>query len=160
MHLHQPVGFVDFEGVWLDDRMRCRWGLEGADLVIEPGQTVVVVDDEPHHRVAHDVLDLLAGKRTAVRGRVAIDGIAVADLAAESRAAAIAELAELGDGGERRLVVAGRTTLVADARPMTLRAADRVVVLAHGHVVADGDHRRLMLAGGRYAQRFGEVTAA
>lgn len=160
MHLNHPVGFVDLEGVWLDDRMQCRWGLEGASLVIEPGHTVVLLDDDPGARVSHDVLDLVAGRRSPVRGRVAVDGISIADLTAESRAAAIAELAELSPAGERRVVVAGRTSLVADPRPLTLRAADRVVVLAQGHIVADGDHRQLMLAGGRYAQRFGEVTAA
>ena len=193
LQLSQPVGFLDFENVWLDDRMRCRWGLEGFDLVALPGQTVVVLDDEPDGRVAHDVLDLVSGRRSAVRGTVSLDGISLADLAAESRDAAITELASLSggdhvhgqpetatpggvvpppgrgawrrgpireEGGERRVVVAGRTTLVADPRPLTLLAADHVVVIAHGTTVAAGSHRQLMLAGGRYAHRFGEVTAA
>lgn len=160
LHLSQPVGFLDFENVWLDDRMRCRWGLEGFSLVATPGQTVVVLDDEPENRVAHDVLDLVNGSREPVRGTVSIDGIALDDLASASREAAISELAELGLGGERRIVVAGRTSLVADPRPLTLLAADQVVVVAHGTIVAAGTHRQLMLAGGRYAHRFGEVTAA
>lgn len=160
MRLAHPVGFVDLENVWLDDRATCRWGLEGVSVVIEPGQTVVVLDDEPHGAVAHDILDLVSARRTAVRGVVSIDGIAIADLDPASRDAAIAELAERGPAGERRVVIAGRTTLVAQPRPLTLQAADRVIVVAHGQVVADGDHRQLMLAGGRYARRFGEATAA
>lgn len=160
LHLSQPVGFVDLDHVWLDDRMRCRWGLEDFSLVATPGQTVVVLDDESEGRVAHDVLDLVAGSRRPIRGRVSIDGVSLADLSEASRAAAVAELSELGIGGERRVLVAGRTSLVADPRPLTLVAANQVVVVAHGTVVAAGSHRQLMLAGGRYAKRFGEVTAA
>lgn len=160
LHLARPVGFVDLDHVWLDDRMHCRWGLEDVSLVATPGQTVVILDHDAASRVAHDVLDLVTGTRKPLRGRVSLDGIALEDLTQASRMAAVAQLAELGTGGERRVVVAGRTSLVADPRPLTLVAADQVVVLAHGAVVAQGTHRGLMLAGGPYADRFAEVTAA
>lgn len=158
--LREPVGFVDLDHVWLDDRMNCRWGLEDLSVVVVPGETVVLLDDRPSAPAAHAVLDLIAGRRRAVRGTVSIDGVRLHDLAAAAHSAAVTELLEPGPGGERRLVVAGRTELIADPRPLSLVAADRVVVLAHGTVVAEGPHRELMAAGGRYARRFAEVAAA
>ncbi|MEM9139799.1 MAG: hypothetical protein AAGB15_08190, partial [Pseudomonadota bacterium] len=46
----------------------------------------------------------------------------------------------------------GRTTIVIAHRLATVKAADRIVVLDQGRVVAIGDHATLMAEGGLYAR--------
>ena len=46
----------------------------------------------------------------------------------------------------------GRTTLVIAHRLSTVQSADRIVVIADGRVVEQGDHRALIAAGGLYRQ--------
>jgi ATP-binding cassette subfamily B protein len=48
----------------------------------------------------------------------------------------------------------GRTSLLVSHRLGAVRDADRIVVLADGTVVEDGDHDTLLRAGGRYARLF------
>ncbi|HEX4213317.1 MAG TPA: ABC transporter ATP-binding protein [Candidatus Dormibacteraeota bacterium] len=48
----------------------------------------------------------------------------------------------------------GLTTILISHRFSTVRHADRIVVLADGHVVEDGSHEDLLRAGGRYARLF------
>jgi subfamily B ATP-binding cassette protein MsbA len=45
----------------------------------------------------------------------------------------------------------GRTTIVIAHRLSTVENADRIVVLAHGRIVEEGTHARLLAAGGVYA---------
>jgi ATP-binding cassette subfamily B protein len=48
----------------------------------------------------------------------------------------------------------GRTVFVIAHRMSTVRAADRILFLEHGHILEDGDHDALMAANGRYASFF------
>jgi ABC-type multidrug transport system fused ATPase/permease subunit len=49
-------------------------------------------------------------------------------------------------------LVKERTTLVIAHRLSTVRRADQIVVLAHGHIVEKGSHDDLLAADGAYAR--------
>lgn len=53
----------------------------------------------------------------------------------------------------------GRIGIVISHRFSTVRIADRIAVIADGHVTELGTHQELLRAGGRYAQLF-ELQAA
>lgn len=124
------LGFVDLDGVWLDDRRRCRWALRGLDLVVELGTTAAIVagDDDGGPDA---VLDLVAGRRVATRGTVAIDGIDLRTIDRTAHRRSTVELA-LEPGGERRLCLPNGTMLVARPSAATIAAADVVVHLDDG----------------------------
>ena len=51
-------------------------------------------------------------------------------------------------------VLAGRTSIAIAHRLVTLRHANRIIVLDHGRIVEQGSHDSLMAKGGRYADLF------
>ena len=130
------LGFVDFDSVWLDDRIRCRWALRGLDLTLTPGTSVAILggDDDGGPDA---VIDLLAGRRVPDKGGVSIDGIDLRDLDRTAHRRATVEL-ELQPGGERRLCLPQSTIVAVRPSPSTLASADLVVVLEDGLEVGRG----------------------
>jgi subfamily B ATP-binding cassette protein MsbA len=63
---------------------------------------------------------------------------------------------------ERRLqetlerILKGKTAAIVSQRVSMAMRCDRIVVLAHGRIVEQGSHARLMAAGGYYADLFGK----
>ena len=56
-------------------------------------------------------------------------------------------------------VMHGRTTILISHRVSTIRNADRIFVLEHGTVVAEGSHADLLERGGYYADLFQQAIA-
>jgi ATP-binding cassette subfamily B protein len=51
-------------------------------------------------------------------------------------------------------IMRGRTTILISHRVSTIRNADRIIVLEHGEVVAEGSHAELLERGGYYADLY------
>ena len=143
VEIARPVGFVEFDGVWLDDRRRCTWALCDVSFVAEPGTTVALVAPAGEGG-AEGVIDLLGGRRLPIRGRVGIDGVDLRDLDRISHLQALTAEYVL-DTGEQRLTVAGRTTFVAHPTDATVRQADLVMYFDGGFV--DDRERTVARAG-------------
>lgn len=65
--------------------------------------------------------------------------------------ASVDSFAELEIQNALRVLSAGRTTIVIAHRLATIRRADNIIVLKQGRIVEQGDHARLVAAGGLYA---------
>lgn len=158
--LTRPLGFVDFDGVWVDDPARCSWALQDLSLVLEPGSTGAVVDLDGT-AVGAAVGSLLLGARRPVHGTLRFDGVDLRDVERDALARVVVELVERGEREplERRFVVGGATTVITDGRPSSLERAGVVVLLYGGAEIARGTHAELLHAVPRYAARFSAVAA-
>jgi predicted ABC-type transport system involved in lysophospholipase L1 biosynthesis ATPase subunit len=139
--LARPLGFVELDRVWLDDRTTCSWALADVSFVAEPGMTVALVSADGRTAAADAVLDLLGGSRLPTRGHLSLDGVDLADLDRVHHLQALRHQV-VPATGERRLTVAGRTALVARPTPSTLRTAGLVVTFDAGGGVAALTERR------------------
>ena len=84
------------------------------------------------------------GRFCAIRAILILDdALASVDTATEERI-----LTELS------AVMRGRTTILISHRVSTIRNADRIFVLEHGQVVAEGSHAELLARGGYYADLY------
>jgi ATP-binding cassette subfamily B protein len=68
--------------------------------------------------------------------------------------AALDAIAEQAVFERFRALTRGRTAIVISHRFPTVRMADRIIVIEHGHIVEEGSHAELLSTGGRYARLF------
>ena len=60
----------------------------------------------------------------------------------------------MGYGLLATIVLRGRTSVVIAHRLLTVRAADRILVLRNGQIIEEGDHDGLLARGGHYAELY------
>jgi ATP-binding cassette subfamily B protein len=117
-----------------------------ADLISSlPDGLDTVVGERGYRLSGGERQRLTIARLLLAQPRVVILDEATASLDSTSEAAVQAALAE---------ALAGRTALVIAHRLSTVRAADQILVVEAGRIVERGDHRRLLAAGGRYAELY------
>ena len=115
-----------------------------------------------------DGLDTLVGERGYRLSGGEKQRLAIARMLLKDPAIVILDEATSHLDSENELLVqqalatalAGRTSLVIAHRLSTIVAADQILVLDDGHIVQQGTHDQLLLAGGLYADLYRTLVRA
>jgi ATP-binding cassette subfamily B protein len=157
LSLRDNVGFGAIEwydgGGTTDEAIVAALERAGAQEVLARAERGL---DTPMSRQYTGGTDLSGGQwqRVAVaRSLMALDhGATVAIL--DEPTAALDVRAEAEFFGRAMSAMRGHTSLIVSHRFSTVRHAEKIAVLDHGHVVEEGTHAKLLALGGRYAQMF------
>jgi len=159
--LRRQIGVVLQENVLFNRTVRENIALA------EPGMVMERVIAAAQLAGAHDFIlqlpqgyDTMIGERGASlsggqRQRIAIARALVGNpriLIFDEATSALDYESEAAIQANMRSITDGRTVILIAHRLSTLRGADRIVTIEHGHLIEDGAHAALLRAGGRYAE--------